>query len=135
MRFGAKRMIWALCAGPAVAATLITGASAASAAVITPVSNNGVAFGPHGPSHPNCNRWQLERWNLNGSNTITAIYNNAPFNYTVTFKQDGSCLRGTLTDPYIQPSSLQSGPINGSIRGNTVTFSFTYPTNVQGTRT
>jgi hypothetical protein len=68
---------WALCAGPAVAATLITGASAASAAVITPVSNNGVAFGPHGPSHPNCNRWQLERWNLNGSNTITAIYNNA----------------------------------------------------------
>ena len=135
MRFGAKRMIWALCAGPAVAATLITGASAASAAVITPVSSNGVAFGPHGPSHPNCNRWQLERWNLNGSNTITAIYNNVPFNYTVTFKQDGSCLRGTLTDPYIQPSSLQSGPINGSIRGNTVTFSFTYPTNVQGTRT
>jgi len=138
MRFGAKRMIWALCAGPAVAATLITGASAASAAVIAPVSNSGVAFGPHGPhgpSHPNCNRWQLERWNLNGSNTITAIYNNAPFNYTVTFKQDGSCLRGTLTDPYIQPSSLQSGPINGSIRGNTVTFSFTYPTNVQGTRT
>ena len=135
MRFGTKRMIWALCAGPAVAATLITGASAASAAVITPVSNNGVAFGPHGPRHPNCNRWQLERWNLNGSNTITAIYNNAPFNYTVTFKQDGSCLRGTLTDPYIQPSSLQSGPINGSIRGNTVTFSFTYPTNVQGTRT
>jgi len=138
MRFGAKRMIWALCAGPAVATTLITGASAASAAVITPVSSSGVAFGPHGPhgpSHPNCNRWQLERWNLNGSNTITAIYNNAPFNYTVTFKQDGSCLRGTLTDPYIQPSSLQSGPINGSIRGNTVTFSFTYPTNVQGTRT
>jgi len=138
MRFGAKRMIWALCAGPAVATTLITGASAASAAVIAPVSNSGVAFGPHGPhgpSHPNCNRWQLERWNLNGSNTITAIYNNAPFNYTVTFKQDGSCLRGTLTDPYIQPSSLQSGPINGSIRGNTVTFSFTYPTNVQGTRT
>ena len=135
MRFGAKRMIWALCAGPAVAATLITGASAASAAVITPVPNHGVAFGPHGPSHPNCNRWQLERWNLNGSNTITAIYNNAPFNYTVTFKQDGSCLSGTLTDPYIQPSSLQSGPIYGTIRGNTVTFSFTYPTNVQGTRT
>jgi len=135
MRFGAKRMIWALCAGPAVATTLITGASAASAAVITPVSNNGVAFGPHGPSHPNCNKLQLERWNLNGNNTITAIYNNAPFNYTVTFKQDGSCLRGTLTDPYIQPSSLQSGPINGSIHGNTVTFSFTYPTNVQGTRT
>ena len=42
MRFGAKRMIWALCAGPAVAATLITGASAASAAVITPVPNSGL---------------------------------------------------------------------------------------------
>ena len=65
----------------------------------------GVAFGPHGPGHPNCNRWQLERWNLNGSNTITAIYNNAPFNYTVTFKQNGSCLTGTLTDPNI-PSNL-----------------------------
>jgi len=98
-------MIWALCAGPAVAATAATGASAASAAVITPVSSSGVAFGPHGPSHPNCNRWQLERWNLNGSNTITAIYNNTPFNYTVTFKQNGSCLTGTLTDPNI-PSNL-----------------------------
>jgi len=71
----------------------------------TPVSSSGVAFGPHGPSHPNCNRWQLERWNLNGSNTITAIYNNTPFNYTVTFKQNGSCLTGTLTDPNI-PSNL-----------------------------
>jgi hypothetical protein len=29
----------------------------------------------------------------------------------------------------------QSGPISGKVRGNTVTFSFTYPTNVQGTRT
>ena len=137
MRFGAKRMIWALCAGPAVAATLVAGASAASAAVITPVPNNGVAFGPHGPSHPNCNRWQLERWNLNGGNTITAIYNNAPFQYTVTFKQDGSCLTGTLTDPNIPVNLPQSGPISGTIRGNDVTFSFTYPASMtfQGTRT
>jgi hypothetical protein len=130
-------MIWALCAGPAVAATLIAGASAASAAVITPVSNNGVAFCPHGPSHPNCNRWQLERWNLNGSNTITAIYNNAPFHYTVTFKQDGSCLTGTLTDTNIPSTLPQSGPISGTIRGNDVTFSFTYPASMtfQGSRT
>jgi hypothetical protein len=137
MRFGAKRVIWALCAGPAVAATLITGASAASAAVIMPVPNHGVAFGPHHPSHPNCNRWQLERWNLNGSNTITAIYNNAPFHYTVTFKQDGSCLTGTLTDLNIPSNLPQSGPISGTIRGNDVTFSFTYPASMtfQGTRT
>ena len=137
MRFGAKRVIWVLCAGPAVAATLITGASAASAAVIMPVPNHGPAFGPHSPSHPNCNRWQLERWNLNGSNTITAIYNNAPFHYTVTFKQDGSCLTGTLTDPNIPSSLPPSGPISATIRGNDVTFSFTYPASMtfQGTRT
>jgi hypothetical protein len=69
-----ERILWALCAGPAVAATLITGSSAASAAVLTPVSGGNVTFGPHSPSHPNCNRWQLERWNLNGNNTITAVY-------------------------------------------------------------
>jgi hypothetical protein len=133
MRTGAKRMIWALCAGPAIAATLIAGSSAASASV--PVSNSGVASGPHGPGHPNCNRWQLERWNLNGSNTITAIYNNAPFHYTITFQQDGSCLTGTLADPNISSNLPKSGPISGTIRGNDVTFSFTYPGNIQGTRT
>jgi hypothetical protein len=54
---------------------------------------------------------------------------------TVTFKQNGSCLTGTLTDSYIPAPGPQSGPISGTIRGNTVTFSFTYPTNVQGKRT
>ena len=87
--------------------------------------------GPHGSSHPNCSKWQLERWNLNGSNTITAVYQGANFTYAVTFKQNGSCLTGTLTDSYIPAP----GPISGTIRGNTVTFSFTYPTNVQGKRT
>lgn len=33
---------------------------------------------------------------------------------------------------YIPAPGPQSGPISGTIRGNTVTFSFTYPTNVQG---
>ena len=42
---------------------------------------------------------------------------------------------GTLTDPYLPATGPQSGPISGTIRGNTVTFSFTYPTNVQGKRT
>lgn len=142
MRFGAKRILWALCAGPAVAATLITGSSAASAAVLTPVPGGIVSNGPHGtshpnygPSHPNCSKWQLERWNLNGSNTIAAVYQGAVFNYTVTFRQNGSCLTGTLTDPYLPATGPQSGPISGTIRGNTVTFSFTYPTNVQGKRT
>ena len=97
MRFGAKRILWALCAGPAVAATLITGSSAASAAVLTPVPGGIVSNGPHGtshpnygPSHPNCSKWQLERWNLNGSNTIAAVYQGAVFNHTVTFRQNGS---------------------------------------------
>jgi len=135
MRFGAKRMLWALSAGPAIAAALITGASVASASVITPAPHGGVAFSPHGPGHPNCNKWQLEQGNLNGNNTITAVYQGVNFNYTVTFKQNGSCLTGTLTDPYIPAPGPQSGPISGTIRGNTITFSFTYPTNVQGTRT
>jgi hypothetical protein len=128
----ARRILWALCAGPAVAATLITGSSAASAAVLTSVPGGIVNDGPHGPGHPNCSKWQLERWNLNGSDTITAVYHGANFNYTVTFKQNGSCLTGTLTDSYIPAPGPQSGPISGTIRGNTVTFSFTYPTNVQG---
>ncbi|HEY3650720.1 MAG TPA: hypothetical protein VGL33_22340 [Streptosporangiaceae bacterium] len=125
-----------------MAATLITGSSAASAAVLTPVPGGIVNNGPHGtshpnygPSHPNCSKWQLERWNLNGSNTIAAVYQGAVFNYTVTFRQNGSCLTGTLTDPYLPATGPQSGPISGTIRGNTVTFSFTYPTNVQGKRT
>ena len=86
MRFGAKRILWALCAGPAVAATLITGSSAASAAALTPVPGGIVNNGPHGtshpnygPSHPNCSKWQLERWNLNGSNTITAVLPGSEF--------------------------------------------------------
>ena len=138
MRIETKRILWAVCAGPAVAATLIAGSSAASASVLTPTSSSGVAFGPqgpHSPGHPNCSKWQLERWNLNGSNTITAVYQGVNFTYTVTFKQNGSCLAGTLTDPYLPASGPQSGPISGTIRGNAVTFSFTYPTNVQGTRT
>ena len=93
--------------------------------------------GPHGPSHPNCSKWQLERWNLNGNNTITAVYQGVNYNYTVTFKQDGSCLTGTLTDTNIPSNLPQSGPISGTIRGNDVTFSFTYPASMtfQGTRT
>jgi hypothetical protein len=137
MRFGAKRVFWVLCAGPAIAATLITGASVASASVISPARHGGPGFGPHNPGYPNCSKWQLERWNLNGSNTITAIYLGAPYHYSVTFKQDGSCLTGTLTDPNIPSGLAQSGPISGTVRGNDVTFSFTYPASMtfQGTRT
>ena len=55
----------------------------------------------------------------------------------MTFKQNGSCLTGTLTDPNIPSNLPQSGPINGTIRGNAVTFSFAYPASMtlQGTRT
>jgi hypothetical protein len=114
-----------------------TGASAASASVLTPVSNSGVAFGPHNPGHPNCSGWQPERWNLNGNNTITAVYNNQNYYCTVTFVQNGNCLTGTLNDPNIPSPLPTSGPIFGTIRGNAVTFSFAYPASmtVQGTRT
>jgi len=54
----------------------------------------------------------------------------------VTFRQDGSCLRGTLNDPGI-PNGPTSGPIYGTVNGDQVTFSFTYTYTgaTQGTRT
>ena len=51
------------------------------------------------------------------------------------FVQNGSCLTGRLTDTFIPARGPQSGPVYGTVRGNSVTFSFTYSTNVQGTRT
>ena len=104
MRFGARMMLWACCAGPAVAAMLVTGSGPANAAALTPVVSGSSSFhpphgnGPHGPGRgrANCDRWQLERWDLNGSNTVDLVYNNGNFTYGVTFRQDGSCLGGTL---------------------------------------
>jgi hypothetical protein len=172
MRLGARMMLWACCAGPAVAAMLVTGSGPANAAGLTPAgiaaSNahphqgpggggpgsghgpggggpgsgfgpGGGGFGPgggHGPGGPNCDRRQLERWDVGGANTIDLTYNAAPFTYGVHIRQDGGCIRGTLTDIGI-PSGPTTGPIFGTINGNQITFSFryTYTGQTQGTRT
>jgi hypothetical protein len=113
-------------AGLAAAAALVVGgAGVAGAATTSPAT----ATTSHGY---NCNPWQREVWNLNGSNTVEAVYQGTTYSYSVTFKQYGSCLGGTLTDS----GYPTTGPIHGVISGNHVTFSFAYPSgSVQGTRT
>jgi hypothetical protein len=91
----------------------------------------GPGGGPGGGHRQSCSK-QLEEWNLNGSNTVDLTYKNSPFTYAVTIKQKGGCLTGTLTDSGVPTT----GPITGTVNGDDITFSFTYPTNsVQGKRT
>ncbi len=174
MRLGARMMLWACCAGPAVAAMLVTGSGPANAAGLTPVGGAGSSFHPHnpggngpggngpggqgptgngpggfgpggsgpggnGPGGRGCDPRQLERWDLNGNhgiNTVVLTYNGGTFTYGVNIRQDGSCIRGTLTDLGI-PNGPTTGPIFGTINGSQVTFSFryTYTGEIQGLRT
>src|SRR6266851_3048836 len=121
MRFGAKTMLRACFAVPVVAAVVMAGAGAANAkttmsGVPGAVSSSSYLgdrpYGFHGPGRYFCSKWQLGRWNLNGTNSITAVYLGSDFTYTVTFEQDGSCLTGTLTDPYIPKGFPKSGPVS-----------------------
>jgi hypothetical protein len=106
------------------AAVMMGGAAAASAATSAPVT--------HSFPGPGCNPWAPEHWNLNGSNTVKATYLGGNFTYSVTFKQTGSCLSGTLTDSLFPTT----GPIRGTVNKNYITFSFRYPSSgSQGTRT
>ena len=116
--------------GLAVATGLVVGgAGVASAATTAPAAHSARAW------QPGCNPFQRERWNLNGSNTVDAVYLGKTYSYSVTFKQFGSCLTGSLTDSYFGTSGT-TGPIHGTVNGNDVAFSFTYPAgSVQGTRT
>jgi hypothetical protein len=128
MRNVTKKTLWACCVGFAAATALVSGTAVANAAPASPAAQR--FFHPTGK--PRCNPWQLERWNLNGSNEVVAVYGGSNYTYSVTFKQKGSCLGGTLTDSY--PGGA-TGPISGTVNGDNVTFSFTYPSTVQGTRT
>jgi hypothetical protein len=140
-------MLWACCAGPAVAAMLVTGSGPANAVGLTPAVNAGNSFNPHGPGGggpgnghgfggQRCDPWQLERWDVGGTNTVDLTYNTGNFTYGVHIRQDGGCIRGTLTDIGI-PNGPTTGPIFGTIYGNQITFSFryTYTGEVQGIRT
>lgn len=128
---GITRTMLRTCAGLAVAAGLVAGgAGVASAATVTPAAHTTTTNFGHG-----CNPWQREHWNLNGRNKVEAVYQGTTYTYKVTIKQFGSCLTGTLTDTYYQPTAA-TGPVFGTINRNHVTFSFTYPSgSVQGIRT
>ncbi len=147
MRLGARMMLWACCAGPAVAAMLVTGSGPANAAGLTPAVSAGNSFqtvpggggfgpGGHNWGRPNCDRWQLERWDVGGPNTVDLVYQGGNFTYGVTIHQHGGCLTGTLTDLGI-PTGPTTGPIFGTINRNQLTFSFryTYAGERQGLRT
>jgi hypothetical protein len=129
MRLGTKAMIWACCAGPAIAAIIVTGAGTASAQT-TGATAHTTSAAEHLPELF-CSPFQKERWNLNGFNTVDVTYKFSHYTYTVDFVQRGSCLSGWLTDPYFSVTR----PIFGTVNGNFVTFSFTYPSFVEGTRT
>src|ERR1700744_1709871 len=120
MRFGKKRALWAFCAAPAAAAMLTAGAGAASAAT---------AHFPTPPSHgPHCSQWQRESWNVNGANTLTNVQSgggSGTYGYSITLRQDGSCLGGTLTDTNL-PVGSQNLTVRGIVLGSDVTFSVNY---------
>ncbi len=123
---GISKAILRTCAGLAIAAGLVAGGTGvASAATTAPATQTG------NPGH-SCNPWAREQWNLNGKNQVEAVYQGQTYTYSVTFKQFGSCLWGSLTDGYYPTT----GPVYGTVYRNHVTFTFKYPAgSVQGTRT
>jgi hypothetical protein len=126
-----KAIMRACFAGLAVTAVTVGGAGVASASTASPAAQS--TYSSHGHF---CNPWQLERWNLNGSNTVdlTLAPQNTPFTYAVTFKQFGSCLRGWLTDTYY-PGGPVTLAISGTVFKDYVQFSVTYPDTTRAVRT
>jgi hypothetical protein len=122
---GISKTMLRTCAGLAVAAGLVAGgAGVANAAATTPAAHSTSWFG--------CNPYAYEQWNLSGWNTIENNQFSPPYTYSVTFRQSGNCLSGTMTDSYYPVT----GPVRGTINGNQVTFSFRYPSgSIQGVRT
>jgi hypothetical protein len=148
MRFGAKTMITAALAGPAMAALILTVAGPANAAVSTTTAHTTSSSGPfypycnqysnqyqpnrYQPNRYQQNRYQQGQWNFSGSNTAKVKFEVNTYAYPVYFTQQGSCLTGTLTDP----DASFTGRIHGTVYGNFITFSITYPSSDnQGTRT
>jgi hypothetical protein len=124
---GISKTMLRTCAGLAAAAAIVVGgAGVASAATTAPAATSSSSFGF------GCSPFAHEQWNLNGRNHVEAVYLGKTFTYSVTFRQFGSCLSGTLTDGFFPVT----GPIFGTVNRNHVTFSFRYPSgSVQGLRT
>jgi hypothetical protein len=115
-------------AGLAAAAALVAGGTGvASAATTSTATHTTPTWGA-----PGCSVRAFEQWNLNGHNKVEAVYQGTTYTYSVTFRQFGSCLTGTLTDSYYPTT----GPIYGTVVRNHVVFTFRYPAgSVQGART
>jgi hypothetical protein len=119
---------------PAVAAMVASGTGSAGAVPVSPASIQRTGgFSPFGLL--GCNPVQLEQWNLNSGrnrNTVVLTYHGGTYRYSINLTQEGSCLSGSLTDA----GYPVSGPISGTVSGNAVTFTFSYPRHsIQGTRT
>jgi uncharacterized protein YlxW (UPF0749 family) len=118
---GPKVRIWACCA---VMATVVSGAGVAAAAPVSRAAQWTLSASQADPSS--------SQWSVNGSNSVDVGYDGQSLVYSVTFTQSGSSLSGTLDDPYYPTS----GPVSGSISGDSITFTFSYPSgSIQGTRT
>jgi len=118
MRRGPRLTICACCA---VVAMVAGGAGVAAAAPAAPRTGAASQAAP-----------ASTQWSVNGSNSVDVGYDGQDLVYSVSFTQSGSSLSGTLDDPYYPTS----GPISGSISGNSITFTFSYPSgSIQGTRT
>jgi hypothetical protein len=90
------------------------------------------ASGAAAAAQSDCTAGEPEQWNLSGANEVDVAYDGLSFVYGITITQNGSCLSGTLDDPYYPTS----GPISGTVSGDSITFTFTYPSgSIQGTRT
>jgi hypothetical protein len=101
--------------------------SSAGTAVAAPVSLAAQQTVPISQAAPSSGQWSV-----NGSNSVDVGYDGQSLIYSVTFTQGESSLSGTLNDPYYPTS----GPVSGSISGDSITFTFSYPSgSVQGTRT
>jgi hypothetical protein len=133
MRFGTKATIMAAFAGPAIAALMLMGAGPANAAVTTPTTPTASTQ----PVFPYCSQWNLERFDFRGNNTVDLTFGTGSYTYYVHFNQRGSCLSGWLTDNNIPNNYPKTMPLHGTVFRNHVTFSvtYTYPGEVQGTRT
>ena len=69
--------------------------------------------------------------NVAGPYTMDVLYESNHYFYNLTLTQTGNTIGGILHDPYL-PGDLT---VTGTLSGNAVVFSVTYPTNYQGTRT
>lgn len=133
-------LLLAACGSPAPAPPAPSAASASptAAASDSPAAPASLAAQPPVSAEPdpaapsNCTAGQPQQWNLNGANEVDVAYDGISFVYSVTITQNGSCLSGTLDDPYYPTS----GPISGTVSGDSITFTFSYPSgSIQGTRT